>query len=109
MKWYASVDTSVILVPARERVKIEWRLLPCVICVGRPGVMHDFHNCFFETALRPRDGTTLQARGGDSPSSIVIVTLDRGGRALVVIHPLAYPAMVLSRFLGSHRGGCFCF
>ena len=45
-KVHPSIDPNVILVPARERVKIEWRLVPCVICVEHPGMMHDFKNCF---------------------------------------------------------------
>ena len=43
---HPSRDPNVILVPERERVKIEWRLVPCVICVELPGLMHDFQSCF---------------------------------------------------------------
>ena len=52
-KVHPSIDPNVILVPMRERVKIEWRLVPCVICVEHPRLMHDFQSCFFETPLRP--------------------------------------------------------
>ena len=32
-KGHPSIDPNVILVRMRERVKIEWRLVPCVICL----------------------------------------------------------------------------
>ena len=46
-KVHPSIDLNVILVPMRERVKIEWRLVPCVICVELPGLMHDLQSCGF--------------------------------------------------------------
>ena len=43
---YPSIDPNAILAPARERVKIGWRFVPCVICVELARLMHHFQCCF---------------------------------------------------------------
>ena len=46
-KGQPSRDPDVILVPPRDRVKVEWCLVPYEICVELPGLMHYFQSCVF--------------------------------------------------------------
>ncbi len=57
-KGQPSRDPDVILVPPRDRVKVEWCLVPSELCVELPGLMNYLQSCcflFVKTQLRPRD------------------------------------------------------